>query len=220
MNVYVVVEGRVVEKAVYQVWIPEVNNTLAPVQYLDEVVQNNFYIVSGEGYPYYFKIIDAALEDVGQGNTFDRLVICIDSEDVGLEDKRGEVTEHVTASAHAGIDYRVVVQHFCFEAWALGNRTIGPRHPQNPTLQRYRAFYNVATHDPEGLSSPPDEQLTRSQFAEKYLRLMLNDRNKNLTYSKSNPSVVAHPKYYHQLVWRLADTGHIKSFQAFIDAFL
>jgi len=42
MNVYVVVEGRVVEKAVYKVWIPEVNSELSPARYMGDVVQNNF----------------------------------------------------------------------------------------------------------------------------------------------------------------------------------
>ncbi len=219
MNIYVVVEGRVVEKAVYQIWIPQVNRDLAPVRYPDEVVDNHFWIVSGDGYPAYFDIIDAALEDVGSSDRFDRLVICIDSEDMTLDDKRNEVAAHVAASPYAHVDYRVIVQHFCFETWALGNRRIGSRNPQNPTLRAYRALYNVMTHDPEGLPALGLERLNRSQFAEKYLRLMLNDRNKRLTYSKANPRVVAHAKYFEEVAGRLNDTGHIQSFQAFLDAF-
>ena len=183
MNIYIVVEGRVVEKAAYTVWIPEINKDLAPAMFLPDVAGNNFFIVSGNGYPAYFDTIHAALEDVASSATFDRLVICIDSEDMTLEQKRDEVIAFVDSTEYAHIDYRVVVQHFCFETWALGNRAIGRRNPQNESLLKYRRFYNVLTRDPEGLPALDDERLTRSQFAEKYLRMTLIDKIKNLSYS-------------------------------------
>ena len=69
MNVYVVVEGRVVEEAAYSVWIPQVNNALTLATLRPEVVgDNKFFIVSGEGYPQYFEIVHAALEEVAAGN--------------------------------------------------------------------------------------------------------------------------------------------------------
>ncbi len=219
MNVYVVVEGRVVEKAVYTVWIPEVNRTLTPVAYITDVVENNFLIVSGNGYPGYFNIIQAAFEDVANSARFDRLVVSVDSEDMTLEAKRAEVTAFIHALAHTHIDWRLVIQHFCFETWALGNRVIGSRNPKDARLRKYKQLYNVVTHDPENLPALAEENLNRSQFAEKYLRLTLNDKNKNLTYSKRNPKVVAHPKYYAQVRRRTTETVHIQSFRAFIDAF-
>jgi hypothetical protein len=220
MNVYVVVEGRVVEKAVYTVWIPKVNSALTPAAHIGNVTDNNFLIVSSNGYPAYFETIEAGLADVATSGLFDRLVISIDSEDMTLQEKYDEVDDFVRSTPYASIDYRIVVQHFCFEAWALGNRKIGSRKPQNQALLKYRRVHNVVTHDPELLPSLPDESLNRSQFAEKYLRLTLNDRNKRLTYSKNNPRVVAHPKYYEQLVNRMADTDHINSFRAFVEAFV
>lgn len=220
MNVYVVVEGRVVEKAVYTIWIPEVNKSLSPATYIDEVTRNNFWIVSGNGYPAYFDVVLAGLEDVSSGNVFDRLVICVDSEDMTLQDKRDEVLGFIEANGYANADCRVVVQHFCFETWALGNRVIGSRNPKNESLRKYRQLYNVITHDPEGLPSLPDENLNRSQFAEKYLRLTLNDKNKRLSYSKTKPGVVAHPKFYHQVCKRATQTNHVQSFRAFMDAFV
>ena len=224
MNVYVVVEGRVVEKVVYTSWIPQINEELQPATYFDEVASNNFYIVSGNGYPAYLEIISNALEDVHNDSKFDRLVICVDSEEMSLVEKQDEICRHVASIRserdYRHVDCRVVIQHFCFETWALGNRTIGSRNPKNETLRRYRRIHNVITHDPEDLPALPEEALTRSQFAEKYLRLMLNDKNKNLTYSKNNPRVVAHPKYFAQLCRRLNETQHIRSFQAFVDAFV
>src|SRR6266853_4222052 len=113
MNVYVVVEGRVSEKAVYTAWIPLINNALTVAPYIDDVVDNNFFVVSGNGYPQYFDTIGRALDDVATGNTFDRLVICIDSEDMTLAEKYAEVVNVVQGSGYGYLDYRVVVQHFC-----------------------------------------------------------------------------------------------------------
>src|SRR5688572_12622930 len=131
MNVYVVVEGRVVEKEVYTAWIPRVNGALSPVPRVADVAANNFVIVSGEGYPFYFQVIEGALEDVTANSTFDRLVICVDSEDMTLAEKHAEISDYVNSKGYGHVDYRVVVQHFCFETWALGNRRIARPQPHD-----------------------------------------------------------------------------------------
>jgi hypothetical protein len=219
MNVYVVVEGRVVEKAVYTVWIPQVNPALVPVRAITDVVNNNFLIISGNGYPQYFDIIRNAFADVTSNSVFDRLVISIDSEDMTIEDKRQEIETFIASLDYVNVDWRLVIQHFCFETWALGNRVVASRNPKDGRLRKYKDVYNVTTQDPEGLPALVEERLNRSQFAEKYLRLMLNDRNKNISYSKGNPKFVAHPKYFGHVYRRTTDTGHIQSFRAFVDAF-
>jgi hypothetical protein len=221
MNVYVVVEGRVVEKATYRVWIPEINRALSPVTFLPEVVgDNKVYIVSGDGYPQYFEVIRAALEDVATGDTFQRLVICVDSEDMSLDEKRNEVVAFVQATPYAHVDYRVVVQHFCFETWVLGNRAVARRNPQLDLLKKYRAVYDVWRDDPEGLPALANEGLNRSQFAFRYLRATFMDRYSKISYSKNNPKEVAYPKYFEEVRKRLISTAHIQSFQAFLDAFV
>jgi hypothetical protein len=219
VNIYVVVEGRVVEKRVYKSWIPCVNRRLRAVDFIQDVVTDNFFIVSANGFPGYFDVIRQGLEDVSSNKLFDRFVICVDSEEQTRTEKHGEIDTFVRSIGAAGVDYRIVVQHFCFEAWALGNRRAGSRNPKNLTLAGYKKLHDVVRHDPELLPGLPAERLNRSQFAEKYLRLMLNDKNKGLSYSKANPSVVAHPKYFAQVAGRLKDTSHIASFQSFLDAF-
>jgi hypothetical protein len=42
MNVYAVVEGRIVEKAIYKAWIPLVNGTKTFATYIEDVVASNF----------------------------------------------------------------------------------------------------------------------------------------------------------------------------------
>jgi hypothetical protein len=220
VNLYVVVEGRVVEKEVYKAWVPLVNPNLSYVGSLAEVDNNNFVIFSGGGYPQYFDMIRAGLEDVAADAKFTRLVISVDSEDMTLEQKHQEIKEFIQSTGIVGVDYRIVVQHFCFETWALGNRRIGVRNPKNPVLARYKGLYDVVTEDPEDLPPLLVERLNRSQFAEKYLRMMLNDKNKNLSYSKRDPSVVTHPKYFQNIRARMDDLAHILSFRAFLDAFV
>src|SRR5205085_7288275 len=90
MNVYVVTEGKV-ESVVYKYWIPCINPLLTHVASLIEVDTNNFFIVSGMGYPGYFKIIENAILDVNNNRKFDRLVISVDAEDLTRKEKYDQI---------------------------------------------------------------------------------------------------------------------------------
>jgi hypothetical protein len=113
----------------------------------------------------------------------------------------------------------IIVRHFCFETWALGNKRVGPRQPKDPILRRYKSFFDVLNKDPELLSGYPPEGYNRAQFAAKYLRKMLNDRGRNVTYTKGNPVYISHPTYFNEVKKRYETTEHIKSFSTFLDAF-
>ena len=219
MNFYMVVEGKVVEKSVYKVWVPEIRSDITYVDHPSKLRDNNFAIVSGNGYPNYFDTIRDAIIDVSSIVVPTRLIVCIDSEDMTLIDKHHEIDSFINDIGQP-IDYRVVVQHFCFETWALGNRRIAARNPKNPRLQQFRRLHDVLKLDPENMPGLTSEGLNRSQLAATYLQLTLNDKNKRLTYSKSNPHVVAHSKYFKALKSRRSDTSHIKSFDAFLAAFI
>ena len=65
MNIYVVVEGDVGEKRVYETWIPWVNPNLGCVNHIWEIDWDQFAVFSGHGYPQYFSVIDDAIQDVG-----------------------------------------------------------------------------------------------------------------------------------------------------------
>lgn len=214
-----VVEGKIVEKAVYKIWVPEIRNDIKYVDHPSKLANNHFTIVSGNGYPNYFDTIKDAAYDVSASNITTRLIVCVDSEDMTFADKYAEIDSFIN-SINLPIDYRIVVQHFCFETWALGNRRIAARNPKNPRLQQLRRLHDVLKLDPEDMPGLPSEGLNRSQLASTYLQLTLNDKNKRLTYSKSNPHVVANSKYFKALKSRRTDTGHIKSLDAFISAFV
>jgi hypothetical protein len=217
MNFYVVTEGKT-EAIVYKRWIPLINPELTSIGHLSELNQNNFYIVSAKGYPYYFDVIKNAIEDVNSVQGFSRLVVLVDSENMARQDKFNEISQY-TATHGCNIEIRVVVQHFCFEAWALGNRKICQR-PSDPNLLAYKRFFDVRLLDPELLPARTDLGMNRAQFAVEYLRRAINEKYRNLTYSKSRPDAVVHHKYFEQVKKRLIETGHISSFQDLLDAFI
>jgi hypothetical protein len=219
VNIYLVVEGPVGEKQVYAHWIPLVNPRLRIVNDLTAVQNDSVIIYSGGGYPSYFDVIEAGVRDVEANARFDRLVIAIDSEEMSREEKKAEIDDFIqTLGTH--IHYRTVVQHFCLETWALGNKLIVSRNPKDSKIKEYRRYYDVLDMDPELLPDYPGETLNRCQFAERYLRRLLNDRYRNLTYRKSNPTVLLHDKYFQRVKERFTQTGHIASFDDFLSAFV
>jgi hypothetical protein len=216
MNIYVVVEGDN-EKEVYPSWVPEVNSNLTLVNDISEIVDNNYAIISGGGYPQYLDVIDNAILDVNDHRNINKLVISVDSEDMTKEQKYQEISDHIQGKFCIA-EICIVIQHFCLEAWALGNRMIIRKKPSNIELRNYLKIFNVKNEDPELL--PAYNELTRAQFALKYLHKAINDLNPRTTYSKKNPRFLMQPGYFNQLSTRLVDTGHIGSFQSFLDAFV
>lgn len=218
MNLLVLVEGEVGEKKVYETWIPFVNPKLQVVSDLFDIERDQFAVIAGYGYPHYFDVIDRAILDVNSVKNIDRIIIAIDSEDLSLEEKYQEVDQFVSERPCIANVF-IVVQHFCLETWALGNKRLGPRNPRSELLRKFKRIYNVFGNDPELIPPDVDDDLTRAQFAEKYLRAMLNDRNKNLSYSKRNPKALLHPSYFREVKDRLLSFNHIRSFSRFLDAF-
>ena len=217
MNFYVVTEG-VTEKRVYSKWIPDLRPNLTEVNYLEDLSNDKFLIRQGGGLPNYFEVIAAGVEDVYQTNGRSRLVVCVDSEEQSYTEKFQEINLVITGVGRR-IDYRIVIQHFCFETWALGNRAIATRNPQSERLRLFRAHWDVEVRDPELLLPMPNDAWNRSQFAETYLRALLNEKFRNLTYTKGNPDAVARAGYLNRLKTRLDETKHIGSFAHFLSAF-
>ncbi|MCA7948892.1 hypothetical protein LGM43_01255 [Burkholderia seminalis] len=215
MNFYIIVEGDV-EKEVYAKWIPSIRPELTLVDHPSMLVADNFVIVSGGGYPYYMQMIESAIEDL-RGSDGVRLVVSVDSEEMKRNEKHAEIDAHIQSILNFALDYRIVVQHCCFETWALGNKRAGPRRPEDPELRSLKQFFDVMTKDPEEM--PALEGFNRAQSALRYLRKMLGDRGHRVVYSKSNPAVVARVDYFDELKKRHATTQHIDSISAFLGAF-
>lgn len=218
MNIYVIVEG-VTETKVYPEWIKYTNSSLTRANYIDEVTSNNYYLVSGNGYPYIFNIIDNAILDTNEHDQFDRLVIAIDSESLTLTQRYQEIENYVLAQ-NPRVEIKIIVQHFCFETWALGNERQGPRNPKSNELKYFKSIYDVTKDNPDDLPDMPSLDLNRAQFAYEYLKLAIRDKGTHLTYGKNRPEVVMHQKFYDAVKSRMINTQHIMSFNSFLEAFV
>jgi len=227
MNIYVIVEGEVGEKRVYREWIPCVNNELKFSPTIEQVKYNNFFIIHGGGYPQYFSSIEHAIDDVlkikeNDNRIFDRLVVSADSEENSYDEKKTELTTFIENKLKRrkikAFDYKIIVQNFCLEAWCLGNRKIISKSNKEEGLKIHTKHYDVRSRDPELLETP-EIFLTRAQYAKQYLKSALQNKHRNLTYTSSNPEALLNSKYYEQLLGRLRETQHIKSFEDFLTAF-
>ena len=167
----------------------------------------------------YLEVIEAGVEDVSATKQLDRLVISVDSEEMTFHEKWQEI-DGVVRALGKNLEYKIIVQHFCLETWALGNKVIVSRNPKNTKIQELRMHFDVLNNDPELLPDYPEDNRNRSQFAEYYLRKLLNEKYRNLSYTKNNPKALLHKKYFHQVKKRWETTRHIKSFKFFLDAFV
>lgn len=218
MNYYIVVEGAV-EKKVYAEWIPLINPSLKQTHSLGEMTQDTFIIFDGGGYPYILEMINGGIADLANLGKDYQLVIVIDSEEMTRQEKFDEIDVYMKSqTVGLIIDYKIIVQHFCFETWALGNRKIVASNPRNPDLVECLRHFHVRTNDPELLTSISARHGNRAQFSETYLRRLLQQKY-HQTYSKRNPAAVTHPHYFAELKKRFEDTGHIDSFNELLVTF-
>lgn len=218
MNIFVVTEGRG-DKYLYKSWIPYVNPNITYVDCIVNITDNNFSIVHSFGNPYYFRTIDKAIEDVNDHGNIDRLVISVDSEELSLQDKQSEIRRYLASKSCSASKF-VIIQHFCIETWALGNKRACPVNPNSQALLTFKNLFDVRILDPELLPPYPPRKLNRAQFAEVYLRSMLQDRNMHLSYNKSRPKPLRRLAYFNQIRLRYQNTNHIASFNSFLNAFV
>ena len=219
MNIHMVIEGEKAMEQVYRTWIPVVNSQLIYVSHITKTIENNYSIVKGFGYPSYFDVIEGAIDDINTlGNLIDRLVIVVDSEEMSYTDKQLEIRQFLSNHV-CNARIFIVIQHFCFEAWALGNKKAFPKTIRSAEMLEYKKRFNVLSDDPELLPDFPKYRFNRSQFAYSYLQRMLREKHHHLCYNKAKSDVVAHSKYLKQLIERNKTTHHIRSIQSFIDAF-
>jgi hypothetical protein len=167
LNIYLVLEDKY-GKDVYSKWVKYINPSFVFVNDIRTVQENNIFTVSGMGYPYYFEMIEAAIEDINNNTIFDRLVIAVDSEDMTYNAKYLEIDSFIKTKT-LNKCYKIIIQHFCLETWALGNRAIITRNPNTEKLREYQNYFNLLLNDPELLPDYPMEELNRAQFAEKFI---------------------------------------------------
>jgi len=218
MNIYFLVEGRRTEKKVYPRWLSYLLPELKEVTDPFEIGFNNYYVFNGNGFP---SLLDNhlvnAFIDVNTISKFDYFVICLDSDDASVDNRKKYVSDYVikhNLKLSSKTEFVIIVQNKCIESWFLGNRKVYSKKPQSEELRKYNKFYNVQEKNPELMTAMKGFN-TSAQFHEAYLTEMLLE--KNIRYSKKNPNGVVEVHYFNELISRHNDTKHLLSFKDFLD---
>lgn len=217
MNLYFLVEGET-ERKVYPQWLSHLLPGLSRVYVASEARQNNYYLISGGGYP---SILDNhlknAIEEVNECGLYDTLVLAIDADEMTTQDKMNEVNQFLTTakiSLNTQCSLQIIVQKYCVETWLMGNRKAYTRNPgKHSDFYRYTRFYDVSRLDPELMEKPQNFTASTSKYHHAYLKKMLAE--KNIGYNKASPDGIGTNTYLEQLKKRIEDTHHLPSLDCF-----
>lgn len=217
MNIYFLVEGET-EKKIYKAWLQHLVPELQQVKFSDRVQTNNYFLISGEGYPSILSDgIPNAIERIEEAQNYKYLVICVDADEETIENREREVNDFISDNIFVPDTLEVVtfVQNRCIETWFLGNRKFfDSRQPLEGNLSTYVRYYDVSRHDPELMGKADRDN--HAEFHEAYLKEIF--QAKRQTYSKKFPGVTQEKYYLEQLIKRVTDEPeHLKTFKKFID---
>lgn len=218
MNVYLLLEGRRTEPIVYPEWLSYLIPNLKQVSEFDRVVENNYYLFSSNGYPTILNDIVNAVNDINDVNKYDYFVVCIDSDEMTLEETENLIIRKLEDNniVLKNTELKVIVQNRCFETWFLGNRKVYKRNPITDEFKKCAEFYNVCDNDPEEMQKPYNYGKSISQYHSYYLRHMFMERG--ISHSKRYPGIVQNREYLNELKKRITDyPEHLKSFAKFIN---
>lgn len=213
MNIYFLVEG-ITELKVYPQWLSHLAPCLSRVDFAQDANINNYYLISGLGYP---RLLDIELvnsvEEINEWANYDYLVLVIDSDDMSEQEKIDEIYQFIKDNniiLNSSCQLQIIVQKSCMETWFLGNKkayikSVG----KHSDFYHHAKFYDVSKQDPESMDKPEHFGDSISIYHETYLRKMLAE--KNIRYSKSTPREVGEAHYLNQLKKRVSDTQHLIS---------
>lgn len=222
MNVYFLVEGRRTEKQVYPKFIEFFfEGKLKPVKFVHEVNNNNYFLLSANGYPRIFNDVlkDSILDINEPENNYQHLFLCIDADENTVAERKQELEQYLTKFEEeesiildAKCQIHLIVQNRCIETWFLGNKKIYKSNPSSRQLVEYQQFYNVKKNDPE-LMPVFSNFDNHASFHLRYLKDLLLE--KNITYTKRKANSVAEKHYIEQLIQRGNEDNHLPSFMYF-----
>ncbi len=217
MNLYFILEGDKTEVILYPQWIEYVLTNYSEVNFENEATENSYYIFSGGGIPSIYNHTVNAIKNINDNPIYDKLIICLDGEEIGVEARLDEIKSYIDKSGVKLIEsceIHFVVQNICIETWFLGNRKIVKKIPEGLKLREFIKHYDITENDPE-LMNKIDSYRNKAHFHYSYFREILKEHN--LTYRKSKPTVVMEKTYFQQLEKRTDDTEHIPTFKQLLD---
>jgi hypothetical protein len=217
MNLYFILEGEKTEVILYPKWISHLRPDLKQVDFERDVVENNYYIFSGGGIPSIYNHTVNAIRNINDNPVFDKLIVCLDGEEIGVNARIAEIKEYIQKSGvklNAKCEIEYVIQNVCIESWFLGNRKIVKRIPENIKLREFIQYYNVVENDPE-LMDKMEGFRNKAHFHFSYFREILKEHK--LTYSKSRPKVVLEESFLNELKSRTEQTNHLPTLKSLFD---
>lgn len=218
MNLYFLVEGSQSERKIYPAWLAYLLPELQRVDNYDDVNENNYYLISGEGYSSLYDFIPPSIEEINLNGNYNYFVMCFDADECTAAERHAEIHEFLLAQKLELIkrtELVLIVQNRCLESWLLGNRKIYTKNPQNQPLLDYTKYYDVSVNCPENMGKYQDFN-THAQFHATYLRKLFEA--KNTSYSKKNPGDARKEFYFNQLLERIKyEPEHLTTFRYFIE---
>jgi len=213
MNLYFILEGEATEVHLYPKWISYILLNYKQVFLEKDVKENNFYIFSGGGIPSIYNHTINAIKNINDNPVFDKLIVCLDGEEIGVEARIKEAKENIAKSgikltSRCSINF--VIQNICIETWFLGNRKIVKNLPEGSLLKEFIEHYNVKVNDPEGLEKI-ERFKNKAHFHFLYFKEILKEHN--LSYKKSNPKIVLEKSFFDELEKRVNETEHLSTFK-------
>jgi hypothetical protein len=184
MNLYFIVEGET-ERKVYPSWLSYLLPELQRVKNPSQAHTNNYYLISGGGYPSLYEEVEAAVENINISQKYNYLIICTDAEENSVEHMQQEISEYFLENELniENSQLKIVIQNRCIETWFLGNSKIYSRQPQSQRLLEYNRYYDVSKECPELMGKYESD--VHAHFHEAYLKELF--AAKNMQYSKTKP---------------------------------
>ena len=218
MNIYFLVEGRHTEKKLYPRWLQYYIPELKQVKFHDQVEDNNYYLISGNGYPLILNDgIPNAVQKIQETGKYDYLVICVDADEDSIDERKKYINDFMSSQeiSLGKTELILIIQNRCIETWLLGNRKIfNSRQPQELPLSDYVNYYDVSENDPELMGKYDFKN--HAKFHEAYLKQIF--KAKNISYSKKFPRKTQEKDYFEQLLKRIEDNPkHLPTFRYFIE---
>lgn len=210
MNLYFLLEGRRTEKRFYPKLIEFLQPHFKQVQFSDDAKENNYYLISGEGFPSVCdNALPKAIEEVEDLGIFDYLILVLDTDNNEIIRERIEYIKINTQLKNC--QFLIIEQEICIESWLLGNRAVYPK--DNAEFVGFELFYNVAIQDPERMLKPDNFTGSLPAYHHDYLKKMLAINGIN--YSKKLTGGVTTPEYFAELQKRINETSHLASLKNF-----
>lgn len=216
MNLYFLVEGET-ERIIYPRWLKQLLPTLTKIRVASDVRENNYYLISGGGYPGLLdNHLPNAVEEINEMGRYDYFIISLDADELTVAERINEVQSKILKEniKLVNCQLEIIVQNRCMETWFMGNRKVFPRNPTKD-FEHFFRFYNVSENDPEQMEKPRDFNGAIGKFHKQYLKMMLAE--KNIRYSETIPNAVGELEYLQQLQKRVEEfPDHLKTLYSFI----